>query len=129
MSEINGVNLPFLPIGGAHELERKQHILMNDASDISSFRDMFEQEAGILKFSAHARARISSRDISLTDDDIRRLERAVERAEQKGGKDSLVVLRDMAFIVSATNRTVITAIGGAAAENIVFTNIDSAVFA
>ncbi|GAB1429814.1 hypothetical protein MASR2M18_06470 [Ignavibacteria bacterium] len=129
MSEINGVNLPFLPIGGARELERKQHIFTNDTNDIPSFRDMFEREAGTLKFSAHARARIASRDISLSDDDIRRLERAAERAEQKGGKDSLVVLRDMAFIVSATNRIVITAIGGAAAENIVFTNIDSAVFA
>lgn len=129
MSEINGVNLPFLPIGGARELERKQHIFTNDVSDTAPFRDIFEREAGVLKFSAHAQTRITSRDISLSDDDIRRLERAVERAEQKGGKDSLVVLRDMAFIVSATNRTVITAIAGAAAENIVFTNIDSAVFA
>lgn len=127
MPEINGISLPFLPLGGARELDRAPTPIA-DAPNIS-FRDLFEREAGVLKFSAHAQNRLASRDITLSDDDIRRLENAVAKAEQKGGKDSLVVLRDMAFIVSVPNRTVITAVGGASAENVVFTNIDSAVFA
>jgi flagellar operon protein len=47
----------------------------------------------------------------------------------KGAKDSLVLLDDNAFVVSAQNRTVITALGMHQAKENVFTNIDSAVIA
>ncbi len=128
MPEINGVNLPFMPLGGTREFQRTQTLSRNESFGIP-FRDLFENEAGILKFSAHAQTRLASRDIALSSNDLQRLEQAVAKVGQKGGKDSLIVLRDMAFIVSVANNTVITAIGGVSAENIVFTNIDSAVFA
>ena len=57
------------------------------------------------------------------------LQRAVTQAEEKGAKDSLVLLRDLAFIVSVTNRTVVTAVDGVHIKENVFTNIDSAVIA
>jgi flagellar operon protein len=57
------------------------------------------------------------------------LQRAVSRAEEKGAKDSLVLLRDLAFIVSVKNRTVVTAVDGEHIKENVFTNIDSAVIA
>jgi flagellar operon protein len=60
---------------------------------------------------------------------MKRLESAVAKAGDKGAKDSLVMLRDMAFIVSVRNRTVITALNGEQTHNNVFTNIDSAVVA
>jgi flagellar operon protein len=82
-----------------------------------------------LKFSSHAQARLTSRDIRLSDDDVKRIESAVTKASDKGAKDSLVMLRDMAFIVSVRNRTVITALNGEQARTNVFTNIDSAVVA
>jgi flagellar operon protein len=53
----------------------------------------------------------------------------VDRAEEKGARDSLVLLRDMAFIVSVSNRTVVTAMDGERLKENVFTNIDSAVIA
>jgi flagellar operon protein len=53
----------------------------------------------------------------------------VSLVEQKGAQDSLVFLRDMAFIVSVKNRTVVTAIDQEHLRQNVFTNIDSAIVA
>ncbi len=58
-----------------------------------------------------------------------RLEAAVEKAGQKGGKESLILLDDLAFVVSVKNRTVITAVGADRMADNVFTNIDSVVIA
>ena len=50
-----------------------------------------------------------------------------DRAEQKGSKDSLVLLDDLAFVVSVKNKTVVTAVDSNRAKENVFTNIDSVV--
>ena len=72
---------------------------------------------------------MDSRQIRLNEADMASLQRAVTQAEEKGAKDSLVLLRDLAFIVSVTNRTVVTAVDGEHIKENVFTNIDSAVIA
>ena len=53
----------------------------------------------------------------------------MDRAAQKGARESLVLLDDVALVVSIKNRTVITAVDAANLKENVFTNIDSAVFA
>jgi flagellar operon protein len=60
---------------------------------------------------------------------MNRLEAAVEKAGLKGGKESLILLDDLAFVVSVKNRTVITAVGADRMADNVFTNIDSVVIA
>jgi flagellar operon protein len=80
-----------------------------------------------LKFSQHALDRLQSRGMSLSDNDVRKLEDAVDSVVRKGGRESLVMLGDAAFVVSAKNRTVITAMDRDSMEGNVFTNIDSAV--
>jgi flagellar operon protein len=82
-----------------------------------------------IRWSAHAMARLSQRGIELTPEQHTRLETAVDKAVAKGAKDSLVLLDDNALVVSAQNRTVITALGMHQAKENVFTNIDSAVIA
>ena len=52
---------------------------------------------------------------------------AVNKAAAKGARQSLLVMDNQAFIVSVTNRTVITALDGSSMKENVFTNIDSAV--
>jgi flagellar operon protein len=84
------------------------------------------KDAG-LKFSAHAQARLASRQISLSPQDLQRLEGGVSKAAAKGSKEALVMKDDLAFVVSVTNRTVITAVDSASMKGSVFTNIDSAV--
>ena len=80
-----------------------------------------------VKFSQHAQDRLQSRGIKLSENDIQKLESAVNNVAQKGGKDSLIMLGDSAFVVSVKNRTVVTALDRDAMQGNVFTNIDSAV--
>lgn len=82
-----------------------------------------------LRFSAHAQTRLQSRHIDLQPAHIQRLQSAVGRAAGKGSKDSLVLMDDMAFVVSVTNRTVVTVVDKDNLKQNVFTNIDSAVIA
>ena len=78
-----------------------------------------------LKISAHAQSRLSG---GLGPEETRRLESAMAEAERKGAKQSLVLLGDLALIVSVANRTVITALGPERQQpNTVVTGIDSAV--
>lgn len=73
--------------------------------------------------------RLSTRNISLSDQQSERLEAGVEMAEKKGIKESLVVVDSLAFIVNVPSRTVVTAMDQNESENNVFTNIDGAVIA
>ena len=82
-----------------------------------------------VKFSKHASMRLSTRNISLSDQQSERLEAGVEMAEKKGIKESLVVVDSLAFIVNVPSRTVVTAMDQNESENNVFTNIDGAVIA
>jgi flagellar operon protein len=86
-------------------------------------------EGSGLKFSRHAQKRLVSRNINLSDADLGRLQDAVDMARRKGGRDSLVLLGDLALVVSVRSGTVITAVDGGSREENVFTNIDSAVIA
>lgn len=125
--ELNGINLPFVPVGGVQKLQSTPQV--SSPTPQTPFANILQTELESIKFSNHAQARLNSRDIQLSTDDMKRLENAVSKAGDKGAKDSLVMLRDMAFIVSVPNRTVITAMKGEQAQNNVFTNIDSAVVA
>ncbi|MBK5251276.1 MAG: flagellar biosynthesis protein [Peptostreptococcaceae bacterium] len=80
-----------------------------------------------LKVSAHALRRLEQRNLRLTENDMRNLEKAVDKAEAKGAKESLLLYKEMAFVASIHNRTIITAVGQKDAKENVFTNIDSAV--
>ena len=82
-----------------------------------------------LKLSGHAAKRLESRGISLTDSDIGKLRNAVDRAQSKGSKDSLVLLNDLAFVVSVKNNTILTAMQTNQMKESIFTNIDSTVIA
>jgi flagellar operon protein len=82
-----------------------------------------------LQFSKHALARVERRGINLDASTLGRLSQGVQRAASKGSRDSLVLVDGTAFVVSVSNRTVITAVGSEHMKDNVFTNIDSAVIA
>lgn len=103
------------------------------SSDIS-FEEVLRQkqnqavmEASELKFSKHAAARLSERDITLTDSQNIRLENGVKQASEKGINESLVLVDSLAFIVNVPNKTVVTAMNQTETNSNVFTNIDGAV--
>ena len=99
-----------------------------------TFQQILNEKRGVtytneLKFSKHASARLDSRNIELSPNQIERLLEGTSKAENKGINDSLVLVDDLAFIVNVPNRTVITAINQQESNNNIFTNIDGAVIA
>jgi len=78
-----------------------------------------------LKFSKHASERLASRNIDLTDEQYKRLLDGAKKASEKGIKESLVLIDNLAFIVNIKNNTVITAVNDG--DEKIFTNIDGAV--
>ncbi len=80
-----------------------------------------------VKFSQHAKERLQARGINLSQNDLQKLGNAVDSVARKGGRESLVMMGDNAFVVSVKNRTVITALDKQTMQGNVFTNIDSAV--
>ncbi|MGK9477057.1 TIGR02530 family flagellar biosynthesis protein [Melioribacter sp. OK-6-Me] len=130
MAEINGISVPFVPIVGNNNSVRNSRDPVK-----ASFDSIFQQELEKVKFSNHALKRLESRNIQLGEEDLTKIQNAVEKAESKGARDSLILMdlsateRKAAFIVNIPNRTVVTAIEVENAEENVFTNIDSVVFA
>jgi len=101
---------------------------LSDRVGGKSFSDILKLKAKEeLKFSAHASSRLKSRGIEVTPETMGKLEKAVEGAESKGAKDTLVMVKDLAFIVNIPNKTVITAMDGDSVKDNIFTNIDSTV--
>lgn len=80
-----------------------------------------------LRFSKHANARIDSRQIAITDEQMNRLQAGAKRAGEKGIKESLVLVDSLAFIVNTRQNTVITAMNQQEANENIYTNIDGAV--
>ena len=80
-----------------------------------------------LRFSKHAAGRLTDRGIELSDSQMERLSDGVRKAEQKGIKDSLVIVDQLAFIVNVPNNTVVTAMDSTETNDNVFTNINGAV--
>ena len=80
-----------------------------------------------LKFSKHATVRLADRDIELTGNQLERLNDGARKAGQKGIRDSLVIVDDLAFIVNVPNKTVVTAMDSRETQENVFTNINGAV--
>lgn len=80
-----------------------------------------------VRLSAHAEARLRASRIPFGSDQMNRLNKAVEKAAAKGARESLVLMDNVALVVSVRNRTVITAVAPDRVKENVFTNIDSAV--
>ncbi len=70
-----------------------------------------------------------SRDISISPAEMEKLETAIDKLAEKGGKDSLVMMQDKSFIVNVPSKTIVTVFDSSQMQENVFTNIDSAVIA
>jgi len=101
----------------------------------ASFAQTMAQVAGgpvqgqDVRFSHHAQKRLETRDIQLSPENVSRLSGAIDKAEKRGGKSSLVLVDDLAFVVNVRERLVVTAMDANHRGEGVFTQIDSVVFA
>lgn len=108
--------------------KNKANSQVTDGQGISFSQILKQQQleqTDSLKFSKHANERLASRNIDLSVEQLKRLETGAKKAQEKGIKESLVMVDDIAFIVNIRNNTVITAINDG--EDKIFTKIDGAV--
>jgi flagellar operon protein len=113
------------PLTGAHPLTKPS------STPTTSFQEVLQRQmkptTAELKFSSHAMERLEQRGIRLNAEEIGKLSEAVKDAKGKGSKSSLVLMNNVAYIVSVPNSTVVTAVDSHSMQNHVFTQIDSAV--
>lgn len=95
----------------------------------ASFEAALGRADSSVQFSRHATKRIEQRGLDMDAARLERLEQAVGRAADKGSRDSLILLDELALVVSVQQRTVVTAMDETASKEHVFTNIDSVVIA
>ena len=82
-----------------------------------------------LVISKHAEMRLRTRNIQITDQEKQRISQALDKAKEKGVKDPLVMMDNLALVANTKSRTVITAVCSSELKQNIFTNIDGAVFA
>lgn len=115
------------PVGPAAP-ERAPH--QTTEAQAAQFRRVLDgMERSSLNFSRHARKRIEQRGLPLDEGRVQRLEQAVNRAREKGSRDSLILIDELALVVNIRSQTVVTAIEQPGDGEQIFTNIDSVVIA
>ena len=118
-------------IGSHPDVAQKPGHGIPPAKAAEGFKDVLAEitQADGVKFSKHAIERISARGVSFDRASMERLNNAVEAAGSKGANESLVLMDELALIVSVKNKTVITAMPSTETRGNVFTAIDSAIVA
>lgn len=85
------------------------------------------KEVGV-KLSGHAKKRLEERNLTMDGNEFLKIRDGIDKLKEKGGKDSLIVTNQAAYIVDVDKQTVVTAMDkNDMAEN-VFTKIDSTLF-
>lgn len=97
------------------------------AQRAASFAEALEQATrpGVT-LSAHAQQRMAQRGISFDPLQQQSMSEALQALADKGSRDALLLRGDAAFVVNVPNRTVVTALDPAEAQQRIFTQIDSA---
>lgn len=94
------------------------------ADSKSNFKDILDNTIK-LQFSKHANLRLNTREISLSTEQIKRVENGIKDANEKGIKESLIIVDNVNLVVNIKSGIVVTAINKG--NKNVFTNIDGAV--
>lgn len=80
-----------------------------------------------VNLSGHALRRLEQRQIDVGTDELDRLGRAMDMLAARGGRQSLVMLDQVAYVVHVPSHTVVTAVAPNDSKEAVFTQIDSVV--
>ena len=117
-------------IAAAYGIQDSTNNVENSRQREISFKDTLKTEidkANSFTISNHAAERLKSRNIVLSEKDMKNINSAINRADDRGCRESALLYKDTVLITSIKNRTVITALNKNADNDSVFTNIDSMV--
>lgn len=127
---INGQVYPVGNVGGVNSISNSKKVTGETSKD--SFKNLLQKEVEKkstinegYKISNHAAERL--KDVAFTKEDYTSLQKGLDKAREKGSKNTLMLYKDMAIIASVENNTIITAIDKQRAKENIFTNIDSVV--
>jgi len=119
------------PVNLAEIAERGKPQAAKAPTGEASFKEALASEmaphSAEVSFSKHASQRLHSRGIALSDEQLTKISAAVDKAEAKGSRETLILTDDAALVVAVKNRTVITAFDRDNLRDGVVTSIDSAV--
>ncbi|MGL5616600.1 MAG: TIGR02530 family flagellar biosynthesis protein [Sarcina sp.] len=104
---------------------KRENIKKNNDFKTLLNEQLREKKQYSFKFSNHAKERIEF--LNLNDNDYRKIENGIKKAREKASKNTVIFYREMAFLVSVENNTVITVVEKERAKDNIFTNIDSVV--
>ena len=86
-----------------------------------------KDEQGV-RLSGHAKKRLEERNLTMDGNEFLKIRDGIDKLKEKGGKDSLIVTNQAAYIVDVDNQTVVTAMDKDDMAENVFTKIDSTLF-
>ncbi len=124
MNKINFHRIPSQPF--IHNQAAKK-VESNEKQSFLEHLKHATANTGSLKISKHASERLAERNIQIPENEWNRISTKVDEANRKGIKESLVLTEQAAMIISAKNRTVITAMDRVEAKDQLFTNIDGTI--
>ncbi|MDT8716650.1 flagellar biosynthesis protein [Clostridium sp. 19966] len=117
---INGV---LYPVGN---FPSNNTVVSSKNSDKASFKNVLaeaiEKDNGFT-ISNHAAERLNG--TAFTDSDMKKINEGINKAEEKGCKNCVMLYKDVALVTSIENRTIITAVNGDRRKDNLFTNVDS----
>lgn len=126
--QVSDINKSYLQIQPKMQKEINSNSSKPQFLQKGSFAEILKdtyEEISSLHFSKHAAMRLEMRNIKFSDEQLERIESGLIKAKQKGIKDSLVLVDNIALVVNTKNNVVVTAMEHEN-ENI-YTNIDGAV--
>lgn len=106
------------------KINRPNNIVTESFESILQHKLQQKQE---IKFSKHANMRLDARNIELSTEQIEKIENGIKKAEEKGIKETLMLIDNIALVINIKNKTVLTALDQQETKSYVFTNIDGAV--
>ncbi|WP_373898322.1 TIGR02530 family flagellar biosynthesis protein [Haloimpatiens sp. FM7315] len=120
------VNGKLYPVGNLPEINK---ISKSEKSEKDlNFKEIYEKAIRRDSFlvSKHAAERLRDRDIVFSKEDMETINKAINKAEEKGARECLILYKDTALITNIKNRTIITAVSKGE-DMKVFTNVDTVV--
>jgi flagellar operon protein len=112
------------------EIANRGTVQTQKESKNESFKAVMSKELASgrpVTVSKHASERLYSRGIELSQERMQQVGEAMDKAETKGSRETLILFDDMALVASVNNRTIITAFDRDKLREGVVTSIDSAV--
>lgn len=91
------------------------------------FKQVLNELENSVKLSKHAKERLETRNVSLSEKQMNSIAKAMDEAHKKGVRDALIMMDGNCLVASVTNRTIVTAIKPSSEEAKIITNIDAAI--